>query len=581
MRDTLFLHALLALCELVFTDGPVGHFGIHPHPYWFIVLGMAAAHGVFAGLFSVGVGLVIQLGGLTAAHGLIDAFQIMVGTPEPTLLFLGAAFFVGEIHDAHARAHRALKRSRALADQTNERLRYETEVLFASIDRLKKRIEEQPVHLANLLESSSRMQLQGSEGLPDQVVQMIIESCGASKASYWSVPAQGGLQLAATAGWSEEERAPRIEASRTSALLEFAVRMRCTVKAFDFPESTGALDPILIAPVKDRHGTVVAVVCLDELPATLISPEAIAVFFGCADWASAAVSSQGGDEAPLAPGAGGARARRVLDALDLGERLRVEFDRSQRYGTPIGVGLIQAPEWSHRSEGALRELDAAVLTAYGTQLEGRQLYRFGHPGCYAIVLPGIDPDQTGEPLPPPSGETDIVFESCLMAANVESPDLASFLIQLDAYLRMRAQHALPTGVPIVVPPRAHIGTLDDLLRRIRTERTVSALAGGSCQVAVIPVWPEAAPTSAGLAPRLWVEALRPSDAIFEVGPEHLALILPGTDEAGAATAAARFTDTMTQTLALSESPFGTPRFVACTGEGFATLALLEQVEVKG
>ncbi len=505
------------------------------------------------------------------------AWAQITSYPEPTLLAVAGAFFVGEIHDAHARTFRNMRARWQSSRDHADRLVYERDVLFASIQRLKKRIEDQPVHLANLLQSSSRMQEDPSGSLSEKALALVVDSCNPSKASVWSVADDGRIALTAAHGWSEEERADRTVHYRTSDLVQFAVRMRCEVKAFDFPGSACAEDPILIAPLKDVAGKVSALLCLDDVPAPLLSPESVAVFFGCAEWASASLSTQpdetAGDPAPL---------RRVLDSLDLGERLRVEFDRSARYGAALGVGLIQAPAWRHESEAAQRELDGLVSRVFAEQLQGRELYRFGHPGCYAVVLPGVTSDADDQDaLPAPVvAEGGLRFETRILAVDESAPDLGSLLTRLDGHLRGRAQSTLPAGIPIAIPPAGHVGSLDDLLRRLRTELSVSHEMGDEAQLAILSLPEGLQPPAAGTQQRNWLEGLRPSDALFQLDERRVVALLPSTDRAGAEKAMARFTQHLIQMLGLDEAVFGMPRFVVCKAEGFAPLALLEQVEAE-
>ena len=538
---------------------------------------MAGAHGMVAGLFAAAVGVGVQLLGLSVVHGLPDAWAMISSHPEPTLIALGGAFLVGEIHDAHARTFRNMRERWKSARAHADRLVYERDVLFASIQRLKKRIEDQPVHLANLLQSSSRMQDDASVSLAEKALALVVDSCSPSKASVWNVADDGRISLAAAHGWPEEERAERLASYRTSDLVQFAVRMRCEVKAFDFPGSARAEDPILIAPLKDVAGKVSALLCLDEVPAPLLSPESVAVFFGCAEWASASLSTQPEDDAdqstPL---------RRVLDALDLGERLRVEFDRSARYGSALGIGLIQAPTWRHASEAAQRELDGLVARVFAEQLQGRELYRFGHPGCYAVVLPGVAAevgDQDALPAPVVA-EGGLRFETKILSADTGAPDLQSLITRLDGHLRRRTRHSLPAGVPVPIPPAGQVGSLDDLLRRLRTEQSVARETGDATQLAILRLPDGVVAPTAGTDQRAWVEGLRPSDALFQLDGQRVVALLPSTDRAGAEKAMARFTQHLTQMLGLEEAAFGMPRFVVCKEEGLAPLALLEQVEAE-
>ncbi|MDJ0973480.1 MAG: hypothetical protein QNJ98_03405 [Planctomycetota bacterium] len=538
---------------------------------------MAAAHGTIAGLTSAFIAVGIQILGLSPEHGLGGAIGLIFAEPQSTLLFLFGGFLVGEIHDAHARRFHNATAELEAAQRDARRLSYERETLLTALHRLKKRIEEQPVHLANLIESSAKLQQGPSDDLYPMLLDLVNKNCGASKASVWLVDAQGRLGLAAERGWVQGERLDRIAHYAQSDLIAFAIRMRCEIKAFEFGSRVQPGDPLFVAPLEAPDGSLHGLLVVDEIPSRLVSPGAAAVFFGIAEWASTTLAVKGwGSQADDAVGL-----RPVRGEADLSERLRVEFDRTTRYGTPLSVAIVQVAGWRYRSTAARDELERALVHELSPVLEDRELYRFGHPGCYVLVMSGVDAGYDGADLKlegETRPDTTLRIESRLLGVDSEAPDLHSFIERMDAHFREHAAQPFEDDVPLLVPPLGELGDLDGLLRRLRVEARVAQETGAPCHLAIFHgVSPDGGrpwPTGARQA----LEQLRPSDGLYWFDPDSLVLLMPNTDRDSADVAAARVLAVLRDAGGPELSLIPEPQIVACEAEGLAPLTLLQLVE---
>lgn len=380
--------------ELLVGAAPIGAFGLHPHPYWIPILTLAAAQGTVAGLFAVLMGVSIQVFGLTLAQGLDQAIGTLIASPSSTLYFLGGAFVIGEIHDVHASKFRQLQSLLSRESTKAAQLQYERDVLMTANTRLRQRIEEEPHQLAELIDSTARIQRSRNEEIYGVLLEIVRSHCGATKASVLQTDEDGEWTLRSSMGWTEDEEAERLEVLSHSPIIALAAREKRGVQAFEIGVSLKPFDPFYAVPLSRADGSVRAVVSLDEMPAQQVSPGVAAVFFGIAEWADAslALGAMETDATGSASVSG-----KIGTSEELAERIRLEYHRIERYGGSLCVACAYVPEWHHNSAAAQLELDRVVLQQLGDALGSETMYRFGVPGCYVIVHHGVTVEGTGLP----------------------------------------------------------------------------------------------------------------------------------------------------------------------------------------
>ncbi len=548
LRDIGFLYTVSILIELAVGSSPLGLYGVYPHPYWLIILGMAAAHGTVVGMLTAVIGLTIQSLGLMA-DGMSAplAFTTLLSDPLPLLCFFGGAFLVGEIHDAHASTFRRVETKLQTASRTAARLGYERDVLLEANARLKERIEELPVHVASAFDSTTQLEREGVEDPFALVLRLVRKHCGATKSSVIDVATDGTLTVAKHDGWTHEDlkmRAPKLSESR---VLAQALKRERPLKAFEVHGVLGATDPLFVAPLRTREGRIGALLCVDEVPTQQLSPESASVFFGIAEWAETSLDA---NQTRHPSSATDAHPPLVIASQDeFGERLHVETHRAERYGTSLAVVAIHADGWRHGSAGAQTALDRELRHLLASDFHGKTLYRFGHPGCYVIVL--TEGDEALRSVNRTWTEkSDARLECSVRATRLEptTPDAYAMLDELDREFRLRSTMNLDPACPVSIPHHGRVGDLDGLLRRIPMETSVASTTGDPCQLVLIESRHVASEdTQSETLPAL-AASLRPSDGVFMLESNTLVLLLPATDANGTDTAVARCIEFLTDAM---------------------------------
>ncbi|MHC4959007.1 MAG: hypothetical protein ACYTGN_11600 [Planctomycetota bacterium] len=542
--ELMALFAIIVPIEMAI--GGVGSYGIHPHPYWLIVLPMAGARGVVAGLLAAGIASIFYVLGAFAALGHWDLFTFAIMT-EP-ILFFGVGFFAGELHDELAARYRKALRDMDELRVRNNSLREQRDVLGDANKLLERRIVDQSVQFGNLVVAARRIESAGRSELFEIALEMVEEHCGGSS-SVLLMLGGGGLDYLCHRGWSGDEMADRLAAARRSAFVKTAIDDGVFANGFAAEEPPPEGEPLLVAPLFDSDGVTKALLCLDAIPASRLNESTITIFTGIADWLGAALARLDRDDrdnnAPLSGPMGEVYLGR---ADELGERMRLELERCARYGVPTSLLAIQAPEFDDTTREGLDELDRYLCMHFTQGLRpSDSLYRFGYAGCYLLVLAGTGVEGAEVVRKRMQRRADYApsdrigpLEFFATGPDAEAPDLGSLVERVAKHFRDRSPMALDGTCPVKVATRGRVGGADEFVRRLRLE--VSLAKRNGFPLFVVGIASETDAADPDQLARHVLEAghtLRPTDGVFATGPNQAVLLLPNTGSEEAATVAHR------------------------------------------
>ncbi len=548
------LYTLVVTAEILIGDGRIGSFRLHPHPYWLVVLPMAAGRGLVAGLVAAAVGSVLYAIGAQdslSADGFLEIFDLDVML-EP-LLFHAVGFVVGEFRDVITDRYRAQAQRLADVQQKALRFRKQRDVLADANRILEKRLVDHSAQFGNLIVTATRIELAGRREVFEIALELVEEHCGAAA----SILIQVGdsIDFVCHRGWPRNEETERLEDARGSAFVDRALSTGIEVNGFAAGESAPPRGPLIVAPLISEAGVVEALLCLDEIPTSRLNPSTVRTFLAIGEWVGAALSRLDRESGPRTgtKSAGGSvmpASSRLGTSDALGLRLRMEYERCTRYGVPLAVIAVQFPTWSETSPVRLAMLDRFVRRhfTYGLR-DSDGVYRFGFPGCYLVVMGGTPVQNAGvvcDRLYARMLESlDESIGRVVMAAtgpDPDAPDPANLLERLVSEFVENSALRLGQDSPVALPSRAPVQGLGEFMEMLTTEVTMAAR--GNWPLQVLDIRPQGDPDvhPARLAmhvEQLAAECLRDTDAAFRIGGSHVAVVLPHTHAEEAETIAAR------------------------------------------
>jgi len=542
LLETAALFCMVVPVEMV--AGKVGSFGLHPHPYWLIVLPMAGARGVVAGMVAAAIASVLYVIGAFQSLGTWDLFTYRIMT-EP-MLFFGVGFFAGELHDELALRHRKVSRKLEELKERNKSLREQRDVLADANKLIERRIVDQSVQFGNLVVAARRIESADRSEVFHIALDLVEEHCGAAASVLLLLP-DGGLDYLCHRGWPDDEQSERLGAARLSSTVQRAIDEGKVINGLTDEETPPEGEPLVVAPLFDSNGLIKALLCLDVIPASRLNPSTITTFYGISEWLGAALArldreARRSGPSPVARSGPGGEVW-MGSPPDLGERLRLELERCARYGVATSFLAIQAPEYLDTTREGTEILDRYVCMHFTHGMRPSDtLYKFGYPGCYLLVLGGTNVDGAEvvrtrllRRVDYASSETIGPIEIFATGPDADAPDLLSLAERVASRFRAASPLSLDGNCPIRVPKQGRGGEIDEFVRRLRMETSLATRNGFDMHVIGLRGTIETADPElvARHVREVGENMLRPTDGVFSVGPNQCAVILPctGADEA--------------------------------------------------
>ena len=356
--------------------------------------------------------------------------------------------------------------------------------------------------------------------------------------------AGGSVDFLCHRGWPESESADRLSEARTCTFVRRSVEEGKTVNGFSLDEAPPDSGPLVVMPLLDENGVIEALLCLDEIPTSRLNASAVRTFLAIGEWVSAVLArlSRTGESVPVAQSV--ALMERTPNWLgsppEFAERLVAEYERSTRYGMPLSVVTLQFTEWMDTTPDGMKLVDDYVRRVITPRLRSSDgVFRFPHPGCYAVLNPGTPlvggrvvrqrltrrVEQSPDPKLGP-----VHFD--VTGPDPGAPDAENLLARLVRQFRSEGRLPLGEKNPLVLRATARIGTLEECVRRLDAEVNLSIR--NDLPLEVLGVYSAEEPsTHPGLLAfhleQIAHRALRRVDGVFSVGPGCVAVSLPHTE----------------------------------------------------
>ncbi len=341
---------VLALLNLLFfrVDN-WGYFDSNPHPFWLIVIPIAARYGALPGYAAGFASAALYF--LFILLQPRSAFVVDVFSSQAILnpvLFIIAGGALGELREAQKRAHKALAER---YDEVEAGLQDIAQRYLAAVEinhEMQRRIVTQTSTVTTLYQAAKRLEELDVEELAPAALELVTSFIEADAcALYLRQDGRFVLKAALPAG----DRVPRpTELDTTRGLLAIAVGARRTVTVRDvIAEATPAeimSQPLLMAtPLAGQDGEVIGLLTVERIPFLRFTPTAVKLFGLLGDWASTAFQTALRFQET--------RDRNVQDELTgaysyayTWKRLGDELERARRYGFPLAVAAVRVERYA-------------------------------------------------------------------------------------------------------------------------------------------------------------------------------------------------------------------------------------------
>ncbi|ABG05583.1 diguanylate cyclase [Rubrobacter xylanophilus DSM 9941] len=396
--ETLAALALLVGAGLLLQPQNPGFAGVSPHPFWLVVIPIAALHGSPPG-YVAGAASALAYLGLAAlqAGSVTDPALLRPGLLAEPVLFLVAGGALGELRQAQRRREEALlRRQEALeGDLQDLAQRYLASVELAR--ELERRIVDQTSTVTTLYEAAKALERLEVEELPPAVLELASSFVDVEACSLYLLR-DGSFVL--EAGRPEGAPRPRqLDVGGGLPAIVASEKRLATVHELLAEPTPGRLarQPMLMAaPILDADGEVAGMLVAERMPFLRFTPAAARLFSLLGDWASGAFQR--------ALRFRQTRDRNIEDDLTgaynhayLLKRAEEEVFRSRTYGVPLSLLALRAEDHERippvRLPGVLRTL-SLVFRHHIRPVD--VLGRHEEEGTFLLLLPHLGAEEAGE-----------------------------------------------------------------------------------------------------------------------------------------------------------------------------------------
>lgn len=294
IRRSAWLEMILALVALLLIDTLFGdhtRFWVsNPHPFWFIVLLIAAKYGSKEGLLAaVLCSIALLFGNMPEQQAHQDSYAYALFVLKLPLLWLVSAVVFGELRQMHMRERDKLETSLLESEEREQHIAQSYEWVKQLKDLLELRMAGQlrssisAYHAAKAMESLSPTEVMS--GLEE----LVRSTLHPEQFSVYTL-SEGSLSVAITHGWKESDNFSRDIASNNPIYKAVIGEQRVLCVANNQHERILAGQAMLVGPLLDREsGEVVGMLKIEKLGFTDLHLSNIEAFTTICDWAGMAV----------------------------------------------------------------------------------------------------------------------------------------------------------------------------------------------------------------------------------------------------------------------------------------------------
>lgn len=385
-------YAFLTAINFLWFRKNMGFIDVNPHPYWIIILPLAARYGYRAGFWAGVTGGILELT-LGYAQQIYMGFSFMfnIAMLKDPLIFLSIGALIGEVREIQKRRHADIQSKYKELKESFETLKSHYTALSQAKQELDGSIISQEQTISTLYDAAQALRSLKEEAIYPAVMELMKSYLGVEAASIYSLN-DGKLFLKSAVDDEYPLRPGELDAE--IGLMARAIKGGKLVTV-DVLFSTGECDEsgyclLASVPVIDPSDRTLGVLNIEKLPFVKFNPLTLRMASLIADWSGAALENamiyQDAKERDITDEITGAYSTDYLS-----RRLNEEFQRSRRYKTPLSVVSVELVDFDRFVEDKRDEIMVVFSQLIQKLVRGVDLlFRGATPGRYVLLLPNTD-----------------------------------------------------------------------------------------------------------------------------------------------------------------------------------------------
>jgi polysaccharide biosynthesis protein PelD len=385
-------YAVLTAINIFWFRKNMGFIDVNPHPYWIIILPLAARYGYRSGFWAGLTGGLLELA-LAYVQQIYMGFSFMfnVAMLKDPLIFVSIGALIGEIREIQKRRRADLESKYGELKESFEILKSHYTALSQAKQELDGSIISQEQTISTMYDAAQALRSLKEEDIYPAVMDMMKGYLGVEAASIFRLE-DGKLYLKSAVDDAYPLRPQETDAE--AGLMAKAIREGKLVTV-DVLFSAGECDEsgycILAAiPIIDTSDRTLGVLNIEKLPFVKYNPMTLRMASLIADWSGAALENamiyQDAKERDITDETTGA-----YSAEYLSRRLNEEYQRSRRYKTALSIVSVELVDFDQFVEDKRDEIMLIFSQLLQKLVRGVDLlFRGASPGLYVLLLPNTD-----------------------------------------------------------------------------------------------------------------------------------------------------------------------------------------------
>ncbi|MFQ5963616.1 MAG: GAF domain-containing protein [Candidatus Scalinduaceae bacterium] len=381
---------VIAINIFLFRDN-MGFYGYRYHPYWIIILAIAARYGFRGGLMAGIIGGIVMLSLMKISEMDITIKQLMrYKFLETPLFFIVVGAFLGELREIQKRQFDKLNDEFRELQKSFGLLSKKYNTVSMAKQELDTRIIGQEQTISTLYESAQALKSLKEEDIYPAVLKILKNFVSSDECSIYKA-SEDKLKMIANLGWRGGNNHP-LEVGIDEGIMGKAFSTGNTVTINDVLKVKEAhnfsdLNLIISSPITNSKKVVLGVLNIEKMPFVKFNPQSIKMASLLADWCGSALEN--------AKMYKETKDKNIADEITgaytydyLCKRVEEEFQKARRYKFVFGILAFEIAEYDLIPEMKKQELLPVFNTIFRNVARKTDLLFVGNfPGIFIFLFP--------------------------------------------------------------------------------------------------------------------------------------------------------------------------------------------------